>query len=57
MEANMTDKVVDNTGGGEPCSDKDAATCLAQGHPKAGSVPVAWNQKDQNEAGQKFTGR
>jgi hypothetical protein len=55
----MADKLglVDNSGGSKECSDKDAAGCLAQGHPKAGSVPVAWNQKDQNADGQKLTGR
>ena len=55
----MADKLglVDNKGGGQECSDKNAADCLAQGHPKAGSVPVAWNQKDQSETGQKLTGR
>lgn len=43
--------------GGQECSDKDAAGCLSQGHPKAGNVPTAWGQKDQSAAGQKLTGR
>jgi hypothetical protein len=51
----MADKVVKD--GGAPCSDKDAAACLAQNHPKSGQVPTAWGQKDQNDSGQKFTGR
>ena len=45
----MADKVVDNTGGGKECSDKNAADCLAQGHPKTGSVPVAWGMKNQQD--------
>ena len=43
--------------GGKECNNKDAAACLAQGHPKSGQVPTSWGQKDQNDAGQKFTGR
>lgn len=49
-------KVVDNTGGGQPCSDGTAAAALAQGHPKSAPVKTSWNQKDQNAAGQKLTG-
>jgi hypothetical protein len=52
----MADKVVEN-GGQECAGNKDAAACLAQGHPKSGSVPTSWGQKDQNDAGQKLTGR
>ena len=46
----MADKAVKD--GGQECSDKDAAGCLSQGHPK-----TAWGQKDQNSAGEKLTGR
>jgi len=44
--------MVDDTGGGksEP-SDKAAASALALGHPKSGSVPQAWGMKDQSAAG------
>jgi len=47
------------SGSGQPeASDKEAAAALAQGHPKSsGTVPVKWNMKDQNAAGQKLTGR
>ena len=41
----MADKVLQD--GGQECSDKDAAGCLAQGHAKSGAVPTAWGQKDQ----------
>jgi hypothetical protein len=37
--------------------DDHAAAALAQGNPKAGAVPQAWNMKDQSSAGQKYTGR
>jgi len=42
-------KVVED--GGKECDDKDAAACLAQGHPKSGQVPTAWGQKDQQNDG------
>ncbi len=38
-------------GGGDVCSDGDAAACLANGHPKSGSVPTAWGQKDRTNDG------
>ena len=45
-------------GGSQVCSDKDAADCLAQGHPKAsGNVPQTWGMKDQSASGDKLTGR
>lgn len=53
----MADKGIPENGGIAQASDKDAAACLAQGNPKASSVPVAWGQKDQSIAGQKLTGR
>lgn len=34
--------------GGQPCTNKDAADCLAQGHPKSGSVAQTWGMKDQD---------
>ena len=44
----MADKAVKD--GGQECSNKDAAGCLSQGHPKTGNVPTAWGQKDmQND--------
>ncbi len=33
--------------GGQPCSDQDAAACLAQGNPKSKQVPVQWGMKDR----------
>ena len=39
------------------CQDCSAADLLAQGSTKSKSVPTAWNQKDQNAAGQKLTGQ
>jgi len=45
----MADKVL--SGGGKECDNKDAAACLAQGHPKSGSVPTAWGMKDQQNDG------
>ncbi len=46
------------SGSGQVCSDKDAADCLAQGHPKSsGNVATKWGMKDQNADGQKLTGR
>ena len=35
-------------GGGQECSDQDAAACLAQGHPKGGLAKVAWGMKDRD---------
>jgi len=49
-------KVVDNTGGGQPCGNGEAAAALANGHPKSKPVATAWNQKDQSMSGQKLTG-
>ena len=42
-------------GGGQVCSDADAAACLSQGHPKSGNVPVSSGMKDQSVQGQKLT--
>jgi len=40
------------SGSGPVCSDKDAADCLAQGHPKSsGNVPIAWGQKNRTADG------
>ena len=44
--------------GGQVCaSDADASACLALGHPKSGAVKTAWGQRDQSQAGSKYTGR
>ena len=44
--------------GGQVCpSDGDAAATLAKGNPKARKVGTAWGQKDQSQAGSKYTGR
>jgi hypothetical protein len=41
--------VVDNTGGGQSCSDKDVAACLAQGNPKSAKLAKpAWGMKDRD---------
>lgn len=42
-------------GGSQVCTDKDAADCLSQGHPKTGNVETKWGMKDQNAGGQKLT--
>ena len=38
-------------------SDGDAAATLAKGNPKARKVGTAWGQRDQSQAGSKYTGR
>ena len=44
--------------GGMSCvSDGDAAATLAKGNPKARKVGTAWGQRDQSQAGSKYTGR
>jgi hypothetical protein len=40
-------KVV-QSGGMAECSDADAASCLAQGHPKSGLPAVKWGMKDRD---------
>lgn len=37
------------------CQNCSAADLLAQGSNKSVAVPTAWNQKDQNADGQKYT--
>lgn len=44
-------KAVMNDGGGQPCSDADAAACLGQGHQKSVPVATAWGQKDRTNDG------
>lgn len=39
-------------GGSQICSDKDAADCLSQGHPKSSAtVPTTWGNRSRTQDG------
>ena len=57
--AQKTDNLyADAADGGQPVQgDEHAAAVLAQGSNRSKKVPQTWTMKDQQSAGQKYTGR